>query len=61
MELIPNLLDNPEVDDDASLLFDINKSKRNRKKDIGCEEFIATSKNNNPLKKSDVGPSYLSK
>ena len=61
IELIPNLLDNPEVDDDASLLLDINKSKRNRKKDIGCEEFIATLKYNNPLKKSDVGPSYLSK
>lgn len=61
LELNPAIFDNPEVDDDSSLLLDIEGQQRSEKKDIGCDEFSKSKTNNNVLNKTDVGPNYLSK
>jgi hypothetical protein len=58
----PAILDIANVDDDPTLLFDIQGQSRPATatlKDIGCDEYTTGSITNRPLTLSDVGPSYL--
>lgn len=46
------------------LLLDIEGQPRptdKAKNDIDCDEFLTGKTTNRPLKRSDVGPSYLAK
>ncbi len=58
----PSILDVANVDDDPSILLDINGQARPNtatSKDIGCDEFVTGITKNHPLKLSEVGPKYL--
>ncbi|WP_301922590.1 hypothetical protein, partial [Ferruginibacter sp.] len=58
----PDILKNAVVDNDADLQLDIEgkpRPKEKTEKDIGCDEFTTAKSVNNPLKKSEAGPSYL--
>lgn len=59
----PAILANVNEDNDANLMLDIQGQSRTAdksKKDIGCDEYSNAAISNHPLKKSEVGPSYLS-
>jgi len=56
------ILANTYEDNDANLILDIQGQERSAdktKRDIGCDEFSNGKITNHPLKKSEVGPSYL--
>ena len=58
----PPILSIPNIDIDASLLLDISGQKRptaGNLKDVGCDELGEGPILNKPLKRKDVGPSYL--
>lgn len=58
----PVILNITNIDDDASLLFDISGQARPASvtlKDVGCDEFTTGTTSNHPLTLSEVGPSYL--
>ncbi len=58
----PTLLDIPDIDDDPSILLDIEGQLRPTSrniKDIGCDEFSNAMSTKRPLVLCDVGPSYL--
>jgi len=59
----PTILANPNENNDSNLMLDIQGQERpadKTKKDIGCDEFSNGKITNHPLKKSEVGPAYLS-
>ena len=59
----PAILANTNEDNDANLMLDIQGQARDAdksKKDIGCDEYSNGTISNHPLKKTEVGPSYLS-
>ncbi len=58
----PTILDITNIDDDPSILLDINKDARpsdKASKDVGCDEYSTATSTNHPLSLSEVGPSYL--
>ncbi|MEY4572712.1 MAG: hypothetical protein RLZ10_1960 [Bacteroidota bacterium] len=58
----PAIMDIANLDDDASLSFDISGQSRSilkSEKDAGCDEFTSGNIINRPLLLTDVGPSYL--
>jgi hypothetical protein len=58
----PSILDITNVDDDPTLLFDIQGQSRPvsaTQKDVGCDEYTTGSSTIRPLTLSDVGPSYI--
>ncbi len=58
----PTLLNIPDIDDDPTILFDIEGQLRPTSrdiKDIGCDEFSNDMSTKHPLVLCDVGPSYL--
>jgi len=58
----PAILANANENNDPNLMLDIEGQERSAnktKKDIGCDEFSKGKITNHPLKKSEVGPSYL--
>lgn len=57
-----SIVDNLNVDDDPNLLLDIDgqaKTTDKTLKDTGADEFTTGTITNNPLARSDAGPSYL--
>jgi len=59
----PAILANANENNDPNLMLDIQGQERpadKTKKDIGCDEFSNGKITNHPLKKSEVGPAYLS-
>ena len=55
----PAILHIPNIDDDASLLYDISGQSRVGLKDVGCDEFTSGTTTNHPLVLTEVGPTYL--
>jgi len=58
----PTILDITNIDDDPSILLDINKQARpsdKASKDVGCDEYSTATSTNHPLSLFEVGPSYL--
>ena len=58
----PAILTIPNINDDASLLFDISGQSRPplaTLKDVGCDEFTTGAITNHPLVVTEVGPTYL--
>jgi hypothetical protein len=58
----PTILDITNIDDDPSILLDINKQTRpadKASKDVGCDEYTTGTSTNHPLSITEVGPSYL--
>lgn len=58
-----SIIDNPYLDDDATLSLDIEGQTRPTdatSKNIGCDQFTTGTIMNHPLTRSEVGPSYLS-
>lgn len=58
----PTILDITGIDDDPSILLDINKQTRpsdKASKDVGCDEYTTGTSTNHPLSITEVGPSYL--
>ena len=58
----PLIMDLVDVDDDPKILFDISGQTRpeiSTYKDVGCDELSTGNTTNQPLKLSDVGPTYL--
>jgi len=58
----PTILDIANIDDDPSILLDINKQTRpsdKASKDVGCDEYTTGTSTNHPLSITEVGPSYL--
>ncbi|MFZ4670772.1 MAG: chondroitinase-B domain-containing protein, partial [Flavobacterium sp.] len=58
----PAILHIPNIDDDASLLFDISGQSRHplaTLKDVGCDEFTTGTITNRPLVVTNVGPTFL--
>lgn len=58
----PTILDITNIDDDPSILLDINKQTRpsdKASKDVGCDEYSTGASTNHPLSITEVGPSYL--
>jgi poly(beta-D-mannuronate) lyase len=57
----PAAVDITDIDDDASLSFDISGQARPATilKDVGCDEYTTGTVTNRPLTVSDVGPVYL--
>ena len=55
----PALYDNPNVDDDPTILLDIKGQTRSGIKDIGCDEYTTGTITNYPLTRYQAGPTYL--
>ena len=58
----PTILHIPNIDDDASLLYDVSGQSRPSGavlKDVGCDEFTTGAITNRPLVVTNVGPAYL--
>ncbi|CAN1515776.1 Secretion system C-terminal sorting domain [Flavobacteriaceae bacterium] len=58
----PAILHIPNIDDDASLLYDVSGQSRPSLatlKDVGCDEFTSGAITNHPLALTEVGPTYL--
>ena len=58
----PSIIINPVTDNESNILLDIEGQARpadKKQKDIGCDEFASGKVINHPLKRTEVGPSYL--
>ena len=58
----PAIMDIADIDDDPSLLLDIEGQPRpaaGTLKDVGCDEYVKGKTTNRPLTLSEAGPSYL--